>query len=168
MMIEKPIIPMRPEDVPQQRIHLVESLPSRPSHFDVLIDDIDPMAEDVRPKGTPRNVKYLGTFEWAWSPMNSRICSYYLNPRGRYWLLWSYFYDDGVYDDASGHWYLSAYGFKKGVSADQAAVYLLMEAWRAEADDTSLDHYHWIAHLGELTVGTIKKIADIAWQGESE
>jgi len=63
-------------------------------------------------------------------------------------VLWSYFYDD-----ASGHWYLSAYGFKKGVSADQA-------------DDTSLGHYHWIAHLGELTVGRIKEIADIVWLGE--
>ena len=65
-MIKDPKIPMRPEDVPQQRVHLVVALPPRPPSFNVKCDFNHPMPDDVRPKGSPRKTTYLGSVEWAW------------------------------------------------------------------------------------------------------
>lgn len=164
-MVREPKIPMLPGDVPRQRIRLVVDLPPRPKSFRGFCDLIDPMPETSRPKGSPRNTEYLGSVEWASSPMNSRFDSYYLNPRGRYWLLWIRWQDD---DWKQGwQWTLYAYGSKKGVDAKSAGVYLLTDAWKAERDSSQLDRYLLIDEAGSLSVEEISEIARNVWPEES-
>lgn len=166
-MAHKPKIPMRPEDVPQQRVHLVVQLPPRPPSFQGYCDFVDPMPDDVRPKGSPRNIQYLGSVEWAWGPMNSRLDSYYLNPRRSQWLLWVRYRDENDWK-LRWAWILYAYGPRRGVTAKDAAIYLLMDAWSAEAQKSQLDHYGWINQPGLLSVEEISAIARAVWSENSD
>lgn len=161
-MTKRPSIPMRPEDVPQQRIHLVVPLPPRPPSFQGYCDYFNRMPDDFRPKGTPRKTSYLCTVEWAWSPAHNRINSYYLNPRGKYWLLWNYYQDDNDWNH-EWKWVLYGYGPRKGVDAEEAAVYLLMDAWESEARNWELDKYHWIDEAGLFSVEMIEAVARVVW-----
>ena len=127
-----PKIPMRPEDVPQQRVHLVASLPPCPPSFQGYYDYVNPMPDDLllklnlpqsrQMKRSPRNTEYLGSVEWAWCPWHSRFDKYYLNPRRSLWLLWIRWWDDF---DSAYRWRFYGYGPKKGVDAKTAAIYLL-------------------------------------------
>ncbi len=166
-MTQRPSIPMRPEDVPQQRIHLVKSLPSRPPSFQGYCDYIDPMSKDIRPKGSPRKTTFLCTVEWAWSPAHNRINSYYLNPRGKYWLLWNYCQNFNDWD-LKWRWVLYGYGPRKDVSTKEAAVYLLLDTWASETKHWDLDKYHWIDGTGFLSIGDITAIASSVWPEESD
>jgi hypothetical protein len=160
--MRKPRIPMRPEDVPQQRIRLVVQLPPRPHSFKGTCNFFKPIAERDRPKGSPRKLEYLGSVEWTWSPMHSRVDSYYLNPRGRYWLLWIRSRED---EDWSRKWIwmLYAYGPRKGVDAKTAATYLLLDAWNAEKKINELDHWFLIDEEAFLSVAEIAEISRKVW-----
>ena len=166
-MPDKPTIPMTPEELPQQRVYPVEILPARPSAFQGYFQNIDPISEDKEPKGSPRNVEYLCSVEWAWAMNNNRIDNYYLNPRGKYWFLWNWFQDDNTWN-LDWVWFFYAYGLKKGVNAKEAAIYLLMDAWQAEAKQGYLDCFHWINDVGTLSVAEIQAIAKKVWPGCAE
>jgi hypothetical protein len=165
-MTRKPNIPIRYEDFPQQRVHLVVPLPPRPQGFHGKCDFHDPMPENVRPKGSPRNTLYLGSVEWAWSPVHSRCDSYYLNPRGPYWLLWITWQDENDWN-LKWKWALYSYARKKGVDEKSAAIYLLLDAWKAEAQKSSLDHFCLIDEAAYLSVEEISQIARIVWPDDS-
>ena len=163
-----PKIPMRPEDVPQQRVHLVVPLSPRPPSFEGRCDFIDPMPDKVQPKGSPRITYYLGTVEWAWSPMHSRRDSYYINPRRSYWLLWTWKQNENDWN-LSWKWTLHGYGPKRrGVGAKDAAIYLLLDVWKAQADDNDLEQYHWIDEAGLLSVEEISAIARVVWPDSAQ
>jgi hypothetical protein len=161
-MAKIPKIPMTHNEVPLQRQHLVVDLPPRPVIFQGSCDFIDPMPEKDRPKGSPRNIKYLGSVEWAWSPVNSRFDSYYLNPRGRYWLLWVRWQNEDEWNHP-WEWTLYAYGPRKGVDLKTAATYLLLDAWKAEKENSDLDHYFLIDEPGLLSIEDISEIARNVW-----
>ena len=82
----KTFIPMSSEQIPQQRIAEVKTLPLKPKGLSVKLDWVKPFRSD-RPKGTPRKVTFLCSVEWAWSPVHSRIDNYYLHTRGKRRLL---------------------------------------------------------------------------------
>ncbi len=141
-------------------------LPPRPPSFHGLVDYINPMPADQKPKGSLRNTEYLGSVTWSWGSTNSRRDSYYLNPRRQYWLLWIRDEDDF----GKLEWILYAYGPKKGVTAKEAAVYLLMDAWNAERQheaDLDLDRYHWFYPRrdkpGLLSEEDFSAIAQTVW-----
>jgi hypothetical protein len=157
---------MTSDEVPQQRVRLVVQLPPRPAFFHGTCDFIDPMAVEERPKGSPRNVKYLGSVEWAESPAHSRIDSYYLNPRGSYWLLWIRSQDESDFNLA-WKWTLYAYGARTGVDAKAAAIYLLLDAWKAEKEKSFLDHFFLVDEVGFLSVEEILEIARNVWSDDS-
>jgi hypothetical protein len=71
------------------------------------------MPINIRPKGSPRNTQYLGSVEWADSPNHTRFDSYYLNPRGAYWLLWIGYQDENTWN-WKWTWNLYAYCKKRG------------------------------------------------------
>jgi len=120
------------------------------------------MPDKVRPKGTPRNTTYLGSVEWTFGPGNSRFDSYYLNPRRRYWLLWIRWQSDNG-SHHSWDWILYAYVPKKRADEKTAAIFLLQDAWMAEAKEHSLDHYFLIDEPGLLSVAEFAGIARKAW-----
>ena len=161
-MIKKPKTPMIPEDIPNQNISSDCKLVPRPNSFHGKCNFLDPMDEKVHPTGSPRNVDYLGAVEWAWGPSNNRFDSYYLNPRGRYWLLWLRWLDENEWEP-KWRWTFYAYGPKKGVDAKAAATYLLMDAWKAEKENSSLDHFFLIDEEGSMSASELLEIARIVW-----
>ena len=71
-----PRIPMRPEELPRQRMSLVVPLPPRPAGFVGGRDEpglVPPSAK------MPRSARYIGQVEWAWSMINARLDAYYLS-----------------------------------------------------------------------------------------
>ena len=161
-MTRDPKIPRTPGEVPQQRLIPLVSLSQRPPSFHGKCDFIDPMPDEVRPKGSPRNTTYLGSVEWAWSPGNSRFDSYYLNPRGKFWLLWIRWQSDNDWNQ-SWKWALYAYSVKKRADEKTAAIFLLQDAWKAEAKEQGLDHYFLIDEPGLLSVAEFSEIARKVW-----
>ena len=52
---------------------------------------------------------------------------------------------------------------RKGVTERQAATHLLIDVWRAECADGSLDHFHWINEDGLLSVEDLMAIGRAVW-----
>lgn len=157
--MKKPSIPMSPTQLPQQRVVAVADLELRPEPFDAVV------GWNEKPDGVelcrgPSNADYLGTVEWAWSPMNSRIDSYYLSRGRTHWMLWIRWFDDN-----GGGWSWLAIGHvpRKQASLMQAAVHLLVDFWRMEKDATELDHFHWIDDEGLLDTSEWRTIALLVW-----
>jgi hypothetical protein len=107
---------------------------------------------------------YLGTVEWAWNPMSSRIESYYLHAARRHWVLWK---RDPFPNDEAYRWLVAAYAPRAGVAASTAARHLLVAAWEAEAAERYLDHFHWIAEVGQLDVPDWMAIGRAVWPSDA-
>jgi hypothetical protein len=158
-MTHEPKIPMRPEDLPQQRIHEVVGLPGRPAEFNFAVG-YGCVSKDSLPEAGISSATFLCQVEWAWSPMNNRIDAYYLH-RGRSdWSLWTKYWDDDC-----GKWEPGGLGTvnRRGVNQKQAATYLLLEFWKFDAQDTYVDCYHWINQNGYLSVAEVSAIAREVW-----
>lgn len=156
-----PKIPMLPEELPEQAADDVVELPDRPPGFLGRLHDADPLPAKHTPTGAPRNKIFLGGVEWAFGPASSRFDAYYLNPRGPYWLLWNYQLDENMWVPRR-KWSVYAYGPRKGISEKEAAVYLLMDAWKADG----VGHYYLIDDTDFLSTAEFSAIAQIVWPGE--
>jgi hypothetical protein len=153
---------MTPQDVPQQRLNLVVGLPARPPHFQGYCNFVDTIPSNIAPKGSPRKLEYIGSVEWASGPRDCRFDSYYLNPRGSYWLLWNLYQDDNDWNSSS-RWVLYGYARKEGADAKTAASYLLLDAWKSERESLNLRRYYLIDEAGLLSVADIKEIGRTVW-----
>ena len=155
-------IPMTPHILPKQRLNEVVEIPDKPDDLNVLIHWKDPISAKNYPKGTPRKLTFVCSVEWAWSPMHNRIANYYINPKPWGWAFW-----DNILDDYtvpwSWYWNFIAYSGKTEADERTIATYMLLEAWRDEAEEQMLDHYHWINNTGCLEVEDIKAIARKVW-----
>lgn len=155
-------IPMSPEQMPQQRIYLVQDLPPRPEGFFTKCRyGISQIPGADRPLDKPASARFVCTLEWAWSPMHSRISAYHLsmNRQRSHWLLWVSLPDDDNWD-GQGRWThdLVAFGPKRGVPPGVAATWLLhdMLAMEAEEGEEYLDFM--IDDTGLLDVEEIRAI----------
>lgn len=159
----KPIIPMRPEDLPQQRVTPVVTLPARPPQFHVRCHWERELSDQHRPKKMPKTARFVATLEWAWAPMSDRLSEYYIstNQARAHWLLWSRSYDD---NECRWRDTLYAYGPKKRVLEKTAAVYLVFEDLRRGSEVSNLDRFHWIgADHGLLSTPELLAIARAVW-----
>jgi hypothetical protein len=158
-MTREPHIPMSPKELPQQRIHEVVGLPARPTEFNCDVG-YGASPKGSLPSNVPHNMKYLAQVEWAWSPMNNRIDAYYLHKGRTHWSLWSRYWDDNW-----SQWSDMAIGCvpRRGVSEYQAAVFLLLEFWRGETAENTLDKFHWINETEYLGVGDLAAIVREVW-----
>lgn len=154
-----PKIPMRPEELPQQRA-TVASLPPRPAGFEGMRE---PPESIVPPVKMPRSARYIAQVEWAWSPTNTRLDAYYLSTNSKriHWLLWLRLYDDnwGKWDEPQ----IYAYAPKQHVPSKVAAVYLLLDSWKAEARDSDLDRFHWVNESEFLSAEELNAIGRVVW-----
>jgi hypothetical protein len=155
-------IPFTPDQLPQQRLVEVVCPPAAPEAFDPRVC-LFCVPQDILPKRRPRRMTYLGMVEWAWSPMSSRIEAYFLNATRRHWVLWT---RNPAPDDTDTAWQVAAYAPRRGVLAREAAHHLVVERWRAEACERFLDHFHWVADEGELTVAEWMAIGRAVWSQE--
>jgi len=153
-------IAMTPDQAPQQRIHLVVDLPPRPKSFESHCGKY-PSIWGVTLEDGPTELQYIGTVEWAWSPMHSRIDSYYLSSdRTRsHWFLWVSSFDD---DDCL----LYASASKKGICEKTAAIHLLIDAWDYERKFEELDHFHMLNTVELLSVAEFRAIGRVVWLEE--
>ena len=85
-------LPGFPDDLPQQRISEVVTLPDQPEGLEVRVELLESYPH--YPVRTPRKVLFLGGVEWARSPANSRRDSYYLYSKPEHWMLWDHLLDD--------------------------------------------------------------------------
>ena len=150
---------MSPSELPQQRIYEVVGLPERPERFEFNVD-YDCSPRGGAPKTGLRNSVYLCQVEWAWSPMHNRLDAYYLHRGRSAWSLWSRYWDDN-----EGRWDLACVGAVnlKGVGMKQAAIHLLLEFWKYDARESSLDRFHWINEEDYLSVSELEAIARVVW-----
>jgi hypothetical protein len=158
-MTREPEIPMSPSELPQQCILEVVTLPPRPEPFDSKVGYWD-YSSDKAPKNCPRSPIYLCQVEWAWSPMHNRIDAYHLHRGRTHWSLWSKYWDDNW-----GQWNWIAIGcvHRQGVEEKQAAVHLLLDFWKGQAEEEDLDHFHWINEDAYLSVAEVMAIARNTW-----
>lgn len=159
-MTGHPNIPMRPEELPQQRVTPVVTLPPRQAELKSLRN---PPKRLSLPAKMPRTAKYLGQVEWAWSPNHNLVAAYYLSTdrHRRYWLLWV-----RPYDDNWGKWsesFIYFYTERHDVAARVAAIYLLLDAWRFEKRRSGHDHFHWINSAEFLTTEELLAIGREVW-----
>ncbi len=152
-------IPMLHSQLPNQKQIKAGSVPHRPENF--WFDVSDSCAPEIEP-AFDDECKYLCQAEWAWGPFHTRLDAYYLYRTRQEWVLMAEYWND---DD--GGWIEACAGVAKlgALTMKQAAVYLLLERWRFEAENSDLDHYHWINEEGYLTIADIKGIARVVWPG---
>jgi len=155
----EPKIPIRPEDLPQQRIHEVVTLPERPAVFDCEVGyDVPPSGSFLKNAST--NSTYLCQVEWAWSPAHNRIDAYHLHRGRSEWFLWSKYWDnDWMKWEHIGNGTVH----RHGVDQKQAAVYLLLEYWAFDAKEGYVDEFHWINEDGYLSIAELAAIAREVW-----
>jgi hypothetical protein len=118
------------------------------------------MPWEILPKARPRRMAYLGTVEWAWSPMSNRVEAYFLHRTRHHWVVWI---RDPVPNDADSEWQVAAYTPRRGVTAREAAHLLVVARWRLEADERCLDHFHWVSDEGDLAVAEWMAIGRAVW-----
>ena len=159
--MQNPIIPMKPEQLPQQRVYEVLTLPQRPDPFHCTVE----VPQEAVPKKGPRDAIYLGQVEWAWSPMHNSLECYYLHRGRRYWVLWLRHFSENW---CRLEWRPIACVHHKGISEKQAAVYLLMRVWQNLLREGELDKFHWINEEGYLSVAELEAIAREVWTSEDE
>ena len=92
--------------------------------------------------------------------MHNRLDAYYLHRGRKNWILWTRYWDDNW---GKWEWAATACVAKKGVSEQQAAVYLLAEFWKEEAEESDVDQFHWINEAGYLSVAELGAIAREVW-----
>jgi len=156
--MKHPSIPMSPQDLPQQRLVAVVDLPPCPDDIEICL-----YAEFQRkmPQRPSRGVKYLCQVEWAWSPMHSRISSYYMHKGRNYWILWERHFDDNW-----DRWYFNpaASVSHKGCTETQAAVHLLRASWAWEREESSLEECHWVNDTDLLSIAELAAISRAVWR----
>lgn len=157
--MKPPTIPMSPTQLPQQKLSLVVDIPVRPQPF-LSIVGYDAVPEEARPKRGPSNPTYLGQVEWVWGRWNERLDAYYIHRGRKYWILWSWSYDDNW---SRWEWFAAACVPRGTIPEKVAAIHLLIDILRLEAAGDGLDCFHWINEVGLLDVAEWHAIAREVW-----
>jgi hypothetical protein len=156
-----PPLPMSPDQLPVQRLVEVVDLPSVPDSFAPTVC-LFWMPDDILPKRRPRKMTFLGTIEWAWGPMSSRVETYWLHRAKRHWVVW--IEDRDWTNDPDYKWQVAAYVERDGVSAEAAAPHLIAARWQQEQEERELDHFHFVSNEGALAVPEWMAIGREVWR----
>lgn len=163
-MTRKPSIPMTPGALPSQRSPDETLLPCRPDDFQGYCAWIHALPADLETRQKPRAIDYLGAVEWAWSPMHGRFTGLYLSRHRRHWGLWIACPDP---DDPRGEdeWERQLYGWarRRSESWEEAAAWLLVDAWQSEQDHQSVGRFSFVADVGLFSAVGLNALADEVW-----
>ena len=168
-------IPMRPDDLPQQKVYAVTDIPEPPSDFEAsclmqfgLEDARDQyewsIPEEDLPQRFPGAATFIAQVEWAWVPSHDRLDAYYIcsNRRRSHWFLWLRWPDDNAPEFRMNS-LLYAYCPCKAMDRKTAAIQLLLHSWRYEAAASERGRFDWINGAGLLTVSELQAIATVVW-----
>ena len=153
-------LPGFPDDLPQQRISEVVTLPDKPEGLEVKVEFLESYPH--YPVRTRRKVLFLGGVEWAWSPANSRRDNYYLNPKPKHWLLWDHWLDDQV-RPWRWNWNILAWAPRLKADEKSIAMHMLKHIWEVDCRQHLIDQFHWINSTGALSVAELQSIAREVW-----
>ena len=153
-------LPGFPDDLPQQRISEVVTLPDKPEGLEVRVEFLESYPH--YPVRTPRKVLFLGGVEWAWSPANSRRDNYYLNPKPKHWLLWDHWLDDQV-RPWRWNWNILAWAPRVRGNEKSIAMHMLKHIWEVDRRQHLIDQFHWINSTGALSIAELQSIAREVW-----
>ena len=153
-------LPGFPDDLPQQRISEVVTLPDKPEGLEVKVEFLESYPH--YPVRTRRKVLFLGGVEWAWSPANSRRDNYYLNPKPKHWLLWDHWLDDQV-RPWRWNWNILAWAPRLKADEKSIAMHMLKHIWEVDRRHHLIDEFHWINSTGALSVAELQSIAREVW-----
>jgi len=165
---EKSPVWLDPADKPLERLHLVTDVPIRPENLSVNMA----WSDTVWPKSLPDKPSpalYLGALEWSWSPMHSRLDSYYLSYTADHWLVFLHNLEDGGFESEwTWEWYL--YAIAEHVLDDEhtIAFWLIYELLRQDHRSHELDHFHLVSDTGVLSVGDFLNIGKLVWEADDE
>ena len=156
-------VPMLPSQLPQQKLYLVKEIPVPPKQWRIYTNV--ERYERLLPKSMPNSARFLGQFEWSWSPMHGAIVSFYISmcSTHRHWVLWNQPWDDNYFRFSEAH--VVAVALRCGVAEKDAAKLLMIKYWRDNLLNTTLDEFHWINSTGILSVGDFRAVADEVWGG---
>ncbi|MDA0631210.1 MAG: hypothetical protein O2981_07545 [Proteobacteria bacterium] len=154
---------MAPEQLPQQRLYLVEGVadpacfPS-PEHGTCGIDSV--------PRRIPRAADFICQAEWSWSPMNSRLENYHisLDSRRNRWVFWVSWFND---IDIRWRWvpYEEVFTLPRhGITRVQAAQLMLIAYWRSQLELEDVEQFHWLGETDFLSVGQVMAVAKVVWE----
>ena len=152
---------MLPEQIPQQRLNEVVSLPAKPNDLKVYVDNDVPLKKN-RPVAWPRKLIYLCGVEWAWSPAHNRMDHYYLNLKPNHFFLWNHYLDD-LSIPWKWEWLFLSYASKCKGDLKAISTHMLLKYLETECEDQGLDHYHFIGNTGLLNVEDIQAVAREIW-----
>ena len=168
-------VPMRPDDLPQQKVYGVKDLPESPSNFEAIclmqfgVEDAQDqyewsIPETDLPQRFPGSATFIAQVEWAWDPSHDRLDAYYIcsNRRRSHWFLWLRWPDDNACECRMNS-LLYAYCPRGTMDRKTAATQLLLYAWRYEAAVSARDRFDWINDTGLLGVSEVHTIAAAAW-----
>jgi hypothetical protein len=171
-------IPMRPDELPQQKVYAVTDLPKLPSSFEAAClvqfgseGDRNNYEWSIPELNLPRRFPGAATFvaqvEWAWGPSHDRLDAYYIcsNRRRLHWFLWLRCPDDNAWDSRMNS-LLYAYCPCGTMDRKTAATQLLLYAWRYEAAASARDRFDWINDTGLLGVTEVHAIARAVWDDQ--
>ena len=153
-----------PADKPNECFYAITQTPARPTNLSVSMS----WSQDIWPKDLPDEPSpalYLGSLEWAWSPMHSRLDSYYLSYTDTKWLVFLHNLEDsGFSQDWAWDWYL--YAIAERMPGDERAIafWLIHDLLMHERTDQDVDRFHFISDTGLLSVGDFKKIGELVWE----
>ena len=154
---------MSPDSLPQQRLSEVTTLCERPAGLKIYSVWGEEKLKNP-PQRSPRNVQFICSTEWAWSPMHNRIDNLYLGRRDRRWILWNNWVEDGGYP-WTWHWDYLLYTSHTGeLDPTTVATHMLLSMWQEEvAAEWLHEPPHWIANEGLLDVAAIHAIQREVW-----
>jgi hypothetical protein len=105
--------------------------------------------------------EFLCTIEWSWSPAHGRIEAYYLHRGRTHWILWVKGPDAWGRREkpiATARCLRKAFLLKK-----DAAMNLLVAAFREERRWGDLDSFHCVTKEGLLSIGDLDSVSYAVW-----
>jgi len=154
---------MNPEELPQQRLYEVKTLPD----FDALpLPKLEEVGSNGIPKKKPSSATFLCQAEWSWSPVHHRLENYdvSLNTKRDKWLLWVSYFNDW---ERPWKWetYQEVYSVDRSVVKKKSAASLLLlwKYWSDARDNEYIDEFHWIGAEGLFDAGDLNTLGHLVW-----
>ena len=149
-------VALQASDVPHK-------LPPRPEGFVGKLDHYCFLADEFRPKKSPRGLQCVTTADFSDGPGSDVYYTYYLYSQRHYWLLYVYADWEGMETlPEAQRWFIYSFAKKGKETAKTAAIYLLIDTWTGEQySDPPL-----IENEGILTVEDLVLVSKAIWGRE--